>query len=105
VKQAGSLVDPGHLRFDFSPLSPPSPTKELQDIEDLMNKHVLRNTPVDTIENVPIDVAINEYKAMALVRRKIWRPRARGEDRRVLHRTLRRHAHARHRGRWPDQDP
>jgi alanyl-tRNA synthetase len=26
----------------------------------------LRNTPVDTIENVPIDVAINEYKAMAL---------------------------------------
>ncbi len=31
-----------------------------------MNKHVLRNTPVDTIENVPIDVAINEYKAMAL---------------------------------------
>jgi alanyl-tRNA synthetase len=65
VKQAGSLVDPGHLRFDFSHFAGVA-DEELQDIEDLMNKHVLRNTPVDTIENVPIDVAINEYKAMAL---------------------------------------
>jgi alanyl-tRNA synthetase len=65
VKQAGSLVDPGHLRFDFSHFAAVA-DEELQDIEDLMNKHVLRNTPVDTIENVPIDVAINEYKAMAL---------------------------------------
>ena len=65
VKQAGSLVDPGHLRFDFSHFAAVA-DEELQDIEDLINKHVLRNTPVDTIENVPIDVAINEYKAMAL---------------------------------------
>jgi alanyl-tRNA synthetase len=65
VKQAGSLVDPGHLRFDFSHFAAVA-DEELQDIEDLMNKHVLRNTPVDTMENVPIDVAINEYKAMAL---------------------------------------
>jgi alanyl-tRNA synthetase len=65
VKQAGSLVDQGHLRFDFSHFAAVA-DEELQDIEDLMNKHVLRNTPVDTIENVPIDVAINEYKAMAL---------------------------------------
>jgi alanyl-tRNA synthetase len=65
VKQAGSLVDPKHLRFDFSHFAAVA-DEELQDIEDLMNKHVLRNTPVDTIENVPIDVAINEYKAMAL---------------------------------------
>jgi alanyl-tRNA synthetase len=40
--------------------------EELQDIEDLMNQQVLRNTKVETIEDVPIDVAINEYKAMAL---------------------------------------
>ena len=65
VKQAGSLVDPGHLRFDFSHFAAVA-DEELQDIEDLMNKQVLRNTPVDTIENVPIDVAINEYKAIAL---------------------------------------
>src|SRR5579859_4059251 len=65
VKQAGSLVDPGHLRFDFSHYAAVA-DEELQDIEDLINKEVLRNTPVDTIENVPIDVAINEYKAIAL---------------------------------------
>src|SRR5258708_203647 len=65
VKQAGSLVDQGHLRFDFSHFAAVA-DEELQDLEDLMNKHVLRNTPVDTIENVPIDVAINEYKARAL---------------------------------------
>jgi alanyl-tRNA synthetase len=65
VKQAGSLVDPKHLRFDFSHFSAVA-DEELQDIEDLINKQVLRNTPVDVIENVPIDVAINEYKAMAL---------------------------------------
>ena len=65
VKQAGSLVDPRHLRFDFSHFAAVA-DEELQDIEDLINKQVLRNTPVDTIENVPIDVAINEYKAIAL---------------------------------------
>ncbi|PYX43832.1 MAG: alanine--tRNA ligase, partial [Acidobacteria bacterium] len=36
------------------------------DIEDLINKEVLRNRKVETIENVPIDVAVNEYHAMAL---------------------------------------
>src|ERR1051326_1495806 len=65
VKQAGSLVDPGHLRFDFSHFAAVA-DEELQDIEDLINRHVLRNTKVEVIEDVPIDVAINEYKAMAL---------------------------------------
>ncbi len=65
VKQAGSLVDPGHLRFDFSHYAAVA-DEELQDIEDLINKEVLRNIKVETIEDVPIDVAINEYKAMAL---------------------------------------
>src|SRR5581483_821859 len=65
VKQAGSLVDPGHLRFDFSHFTAVE-DEELQDIEDIINKEVLRNQKVDVIENVPIDVAINEYKAMAL---------------------------------------
>ncbi len=65
VKQAGSLVDPGHLRFDFSHFAGVD-DEELQDIEDLANKEVLRNDRVEVIEDVPIDVAVNEYKAMAL---------------------------------------
>jgi alanyl-tRNA synthetase len=65
VKQAGSLVDPRRLRFDFSHFGAVA-DEELQDIEDVINKEVLRNTKVETIEDVPIDVAINEYKAMAL---------------------------------------
>jgi alanyl-tRNA synthetase len=65
VKQAGSLVAPNHLRFDFSHFTGVQ-AEELQDIEDLINKEVLRNEKIEVIENVPIDVAINEYKAMAL---------------------------------------
>jgi alanyl-tRNA synthetase len=40
--------------------------EELQDIEDLINQEVLRNEKVTAIPDVPIDVAVNEYKAMAL---------------------------------------
>jgi alanyl-tRNA synthetase len=65
VKQAGSLVAPNHLRFDFSHFTGVA-EEELQDIEDIINKEVLRNEHVKIIENVPIDVAINEYHAMAL---------------------------------------
>jgi alanyl-tRNA synthetase len=65
VKQAGSLVDPGHLRFDFSHFASLD-DEELQDIEDLANREVLRNDKVEVIEDVPIDVAVNEYHAMAL---------------------------------------
>jgi len=65
VKQAGSLVAPNHLRFDFSHFTAVE-DEELQDIEDIINKEVLRNRRVEVIENVPIDVAVNEYHAMAL---------------------------------------
>jgi alanyl-tRNA synthetase len=65
VKQAGSLVAPHHLRFDFSHFTGVA-EEELQDIEDIINKEVLRNERVEVIENVPIDVAINDYHAMAL---------------------------------------
>jgi alanyl-tRNA synthetase len=65
VKQAGSLVAPNHLRFDFSHFTGVA-EEELQDIEDLINKEVLGNERVEVIENVPIDVAVNEYHAMAL---------------------------------------
>jgi alanyl-tRNA synthetase len=65
VKQAGSLVAPNHLRFDFSHFTSVA-DEELQDIEDLINQQVLRNRKVETIADVPIDVAVNEYHAMAL---------------------------------------
>ena len=65
VKQAGSLVAPDHLRFDFSHFTAVE-DEELQDIEDLANRAVLRNEKVQVIEDVPLDVAISEYHAMAL---------------------------------------
>jgi alanyl-tRNA synthetase len=65
VKQAGSLVSPSRLRFDFSHFAQVA-DEELQDIEDRINKQVLANTTVQTMVDVPIDVAVNEYHAMAL---------------------------------------
>ena len=65
VKQAGSRVDPEHLRFDFSHFAGIA-EEELTDIEDLINRQVLANTRVETMVDVPIDVAVNEYHAMAL---------------------------------------
>ena len=65
VKQAGSLVAPNHLRFDFSHFTGVE-DEELQDIEDIINQEVLRNEKVEIVDNVPIDVAVNEYHAMAL---------------------------------------
>jgi alanyl-tRNA synthetase len=65
VKQAGSLVAPDHLRFDFSHFTGVE-DEELQDIEDLINKELLRNVKVETLTDVPIDEAINTYHAMAL---------------------------------------
>ncbi|MFZ0761029.1 MAG: alanine--tRNA ligase-related protein, partial [Candidatus Sulfotelmatobacter sp.] len=65
VKQAGSLVAPDHLRFDFSHFTAVE-DEELRDIEDIINKEVLRNQIVETITDVPIDEAINTYHAMAL---------------------------------------
>ena len=65
VKQAGSLVAPDHLRFDF-PHFTAVEDEELQDIEDLINKELLRNIKVETLTDVPIDEAISKYHAMAL---------------------------------------
>jgi alanyl-tRNA synthetase len=47
VKQAGSLVAPDRLRFDFVHPSAVS-REELAAIERLVNQHILRNTPVTT---------------------------------------------------------
>ena len=65
VKQAGSLVDPTRLRFDFSHFAPVA-DEDLAEIESIVNREVLANARVETLVDVPIDVAVNEYKAMAL---------------------------------------
>lgn len=63
VNQAGSLVTPDHLRFDFTHFSPVTQA-ELDSIENLVNEEILKNIPV-TIEEMPIDDA-KEKGAMAL---------------------------------------
>ncbi|MGA9464648.1 MAG: alanine--tRNA ligase [Terracidiphilus sp.] len=65
VKQAGSSVEPGRLRFDFSHFAQVA-DEELEEIESIVNREVLANAKVETLVDVPIDVAVNEYHAMAL---------------------------------------
>ena len=47
IKQAGSLVAPDRLRFDFTHYSPLT-RNEINKIEDLVNEHVWRNIEVKT---------------------------------------------------------
>ena len=65
VKQAGSLVNSSRLRFDFSHFAGIA-HEDLQEIEDIVNAQVLDNSKVETFVDVPIDVAVNEFKATAL---------------------------------------
>jgi alanyl-tRNA synthetase len=53
VKQAGSVVDAEHLRFDFSHHKALTP-EELRKIEDLINDKIRENRPVDWYE-MPYD--------------------------------------------------
>lgn len=63
VNQAGSLVTPDRLRFDFTNFAPVS-AKELAEIEDMVNEEILKNVPV-TIEEMSLDDA-KKKGAMAL---------------------------------------
>jgi alanyl-tRNA synthetase len=63
VKQAGSLVAPDRLRFDFSHFAGLT-DRALADIESLVNRRVVENAPVTT-EELPIDAALKSG-AMAL---------------------------------------
>ncbi len=65
VKQAGSLVNQSRLRFDFSHFAGVA-EPELREVETIVNQQVLANTAVQTMVDVPIDVAVNDYGAMAL---------------------------------------
>ena len=47
VKQSGSLVAPDRLRFDFAHFSSVT-SAQLEEIERIVNRHILRNAPVQT---------------------------------------------------------
>jgi alanyl-tRNA synthetase len=63
VKQAGSVVAPNYLRFDFTHYQPLS-DEEIAEIERLVNDQILRNIGVQT-NVMPIDEALRSG-AMAL---------------------------------------
>jgi alanyl-tRNA synthetase len=63
VKQAGSVVEPPRLRFDFTHYSALDHA-EIEEIERLVNEQILRNVPVET-KVMPLDQAIGTG-AMAL---------------------------------------
>ena len=98
VKQAGSVVAPNYLRFDFTHYQPLTQS-EIEEIERLVNYHILRNEPVQTNE-MAVEEAMRSG-AMALFGEKY------GEKVRVLsingaeghffQRVVRRHARARYR--------
>jgi alanyl-tRNA synthetase len=63
VKQAGSVVEPNRLRFDFTHYTAVA-AEELVEIERLANQEILRNTPVET-NVMELDEAL-QTGAMAL---------------------------------------
>jgi alanyl-tRNA synthetase len=56
VKQAGSLVAPDHLRFDFSHYAAVDPS-EIADIEQQVNEEIIRNAEIGT-DLMNIDAAL-----------------------------------------------
>ena len=75
VKQAGSVVEPSRLRFDFTHYAAVD-RAELEEVERLMNEQILKNEGVET-DILPLDQAI-ATGAMALFGEKY------GEEVRVV---------------------
>jgi alanyl-tRNA synthetase len=63
VKQAGSVVAPNYLRFDFTHYQPMT-EDEVKEVERLVNEQILRNVKVET-DIMPVEEAIRAG-AMAL---------------------------------------
>ena len=63
VNQAGSLVTPERLRFDFTHFSPMT-NEELAEVEKEVNRQIMKNIDLE-IEEMPVDDAIKKG-AMAL---------------------------------------
>lgn len=63
INQAGSLVTPERLRFDFTHFSPMT-NEELAEVEKEVNRQIMKNVDLE-IEEMPVDDAIKKG-AMAL---------------------------------------
>ena len=93
--QKGSYVGPEKLTFDFSSAALTKP--QVREVETLVNEKIAENAPVIVDGNsLPGSEAADRHHA--ILRRQIWRPCARGADRRpterierLLHGTVRRH--------------
>ena len=66
VKQAGSSVEPDAPALRLLSLRPGGRRRACRKSKSIVNREVLANARVETLEDVPIDVAVNEYHAMAL---------------------------------------
>jgi len=64
VEQKGSLVNPSHLRFDFSHFQKVE-TEDIRKIENFVNKKIRENVRLQEDRNVPLEEA-KERGAMAL---------------------------------------
>jgi alanyl-tRNA synthetase len=64
VTQAGSLVAPDYLRFDFTHSKPLSP-EEIREVERIVNEQIMANTEVEVWEDIPLEEA-RKRGAMAL---------------------------------------
>ena len=95
VKQAGSLVAPDRLRFDFVHIVACHIATKSIAIERIVNDQIVRNTPVQT-EVKSTEEAIAHGRDGAL-RRKVRRPGARRVDAGLQHGAVRRNARSRHR--------
>ncbi len=101
VKQAGSLVAPDRLRFDFVHFSALT-REQLLEIERIVNEQVLKNTPV--ADRGQEDAGGDRGRRDGALRREVRRQGPRRLDSRLQRGAVRRHARARHRRHRPVRD-
>jgi alanyl-tRNA synthetase len=56
VKQEGSLVEPGRLRFDFAAFEPLTPD-QIHTVERMVYEQVIADQPVEALRDTPLDEA------------------------------------------------